>query len=92
MLTIKQLEDAAKCEYAGCQHCSFNSIGQLLEDCVQILAKEALAYREILKKLEWSYVDEMQSCCPMCGSSKTYGHDADCELGKLLKESEVEEE
>ena len=51
----------------------------------QALADRRLA---LLKRLEWSVVDDYSSkpSCPMCGGwkGKRYGHDTDCELAREL--------
>lgn len=91
MLTKKQLEDAIKCD-ATCQNCSLIRIGEYKSDCIPEIAQTALAYREMLERLEWAGETQgMGEYCPMCGEYKLHGHEEGCELAVLLKESEVEE-
>lgn len=91
MLSKKQLEDAAKCGQNSCGDCKCD--GFETGDCVENAAKTALAYREMLKRLE--YVKDtgriggaIYKFCPNCGVSELNGHTADCELAALLKEVE----
>ncbi len=100
MLTKKQLEDAIKCRDfgTGCcdknkKRCSAGGVGM----CIENAAQTALAYREMLEQLEWqSFAGEhgFIANCPMCGGAKPDvlggGHEPDCELAALLKESEGE--
>jgi hypothetical protein len=85
MLTYKQLQDATKCEQKAMCHTCAMANGQGTADCTMRTAQTALAYREMLERLEWngSYYR-----CPMCGRGDK--HKPDCELAALLKESEVE--
>jgi len=64
--------------------------------------KQALAKRhgnrEMLERLEWSnriplmnYLPVYEHHCPLCGWHEFNGHAPNCELGNMLKESEVEE-
>ena len=94
ILNKKQLEDAAEClarfHERTCGQCSCNKfrygyVGSY--GCTENAAKTALAYREMLERLEW--VDN--DYCPICWQYKANGHAADCELAALLKESEGEE-
>ena len=93
MLTKRQLEDAIKCRDfgTGCcdknkKRCSAGGVGI----CIENAACTALAYRDILERLEWVYNGGAQEC-PWFQNSKGAGHSDDCELAALLKESEVEE-
>ena len=95
MLTKKQLEDAIKCRDfgTGCcdknkKRCSAGGVGI----CIENAAQTALAYREMLERLEWqSFAGEhgFIANCPMCGGAKPDvlggGHEPDCELAALLK-------
>lgn len=94
MLTKKQLEDAVKC--FRCSECSMLTIRKNninVGVCIKELAQTALAYREMLERLEWqSFAGEhgFIANCPMCGGAKPDvlggGHEPDCELAALLKE------
>jgi hypothetical protein len=99
MLTKKQLEDAAEClarlHERTCGQCSCNKfrygyVGSY--GCTENAAQTALAYREMLERLEWSLKQELlknyRHYCPICERNKLVGHAADCELAALLKESE----
>ena len=102
MLTKKQLEDAAECNNSMiCSKCSIPDCNIFKDklDCISGLAKTALAYRDMLERLEWrSFAGEhgFVDNCPICGGNKPDGifggHRPDCELAALLKESEGEEE
>jgi hypothetical protein len=92
MLTKRQLEDAAKCPQNGlCTKCEMDCVRTLyngyFDGCISEAAQTALAYREMLERLEW--VDN--DYCPICWQYKANGHAADCELAALLRKSEVEE-
>jgi hypothetical protein len=96
MLTKRQLEDAAEClarfHERTCGQCSCNKfrygyVGSY--GCTENAAQTALAYREMLERLEWVDNGGAQEC-PWCQNSKGAGHSDDCELAALLKESEVE--
>lgn len=98
MLTKKQLEDAFNCWLGSCEKCSCNGLQREhgTFDCMVETIKTALAYREMLERLEWSGLsgystDKPIWYCVVCGRRKEKGHAADCELAALLKESEVEE-
>lgn len=103
MLTKRQLEDAAKCPQNGlCTKCEMDCVRTLyngyFDGCISEAAQTALAYREMLERLEWqSFAGEhgFIANCPMCGGAKPDvlggGHEPDCELAALLKESEGEE-
>ena len=91
MLTKRQLEDMVRCNiHSDCSKCACNDI--CIRDVMNHLAAQtALAYREMLERLEWSikgnYVADE---CLICGNARYQGHKHDCELAALLKESEVE--
>jgi hypothetical protein len=85
MLTKKQLEDAARCAIIDCAECSMYCINTI--ETTRRCGRAALAYKEMLERLEWADNDY----CPICRQYKANGHAADCELAALLKESEVEE-
>lgn len=99
MLTKRQLEDAAEClarfHERTCGQCSCNKfrygyVGSY--GCTENAAQTALAYREMLERLEWhNRHSQGESYCPVCFYHKSHGHANDCELAALLKESEVEE-
>jgi hypothetical protein len=96
MLTKKQLEDAARCAIIDCEDCNVYCINTI--ETTRRSARTALAYREMLERLEWqSFAGEhgFTANCPVCGGAKPDvlggGHEPDCELAALLKESEVEE-
>ena len=96
LLTKRQLEDAARCTIIDCAECSMYCINTI--ETTRRCGRAALAYREMLERLEWINNDH----CPICQQCKTNGHTADCELAVLLRgsdeyadeedeESEVEE-
>lgn len=101
MLTKKQLLDASKCDIHYCKTCGMLPLCENMYDPDNVtreLAKTALAYREMLERLEWrSFAGEhgFVDNCPICGGSKPDGifggHWPDCELAALLKESEGKE-
>lgn len=97
MLTKRQLEDAAEClarfHERTCGQCSCNKfrygyVGSY--GCTENAAKTALAYREMLERLEWiEHKDWLVECCPFCKKGKNQGHAPDCELAKLLKDDDI---
>ena len=87
MLTKKQLKDAARCCGGLCELCSCNKARMAYQDCIREATKTALAYREMLKQLEWVYNGGAQEC-PWCQNSKGAGHSDDCEPAALLKEGD----
>ena len=96
-MTKRQLEDAARCAIIDCEDCSIQCINTI--EVTRQAARTALAYREMLERLEWSnriplmnYLPVYEHHCPMCGQHKFNGHAPNCELAALLKESEVEED
>jgi len=53
MLTKKQLQDASNCEKMECKKCSMNDVCyETVFSCTNALAQTALAYREMLERLE----------------------------------------
>ena len=87
MLTKKQLEDAAECMSHDCESCG---VREFAGGCCQIAtAQTALAYREMLERLEWAGLTN-SNCyyCVICGRRKEKGHQPDCELAALLKGSD----
>jgi len=74
MLTKKQLKELAK------NYGMEVTVGDIPAVAA---AKVALAYREMLERLEWVAAE-----CPVCGQIDYLGHASDCELAKLLKEGE----
>src|SRR5690606_32545642 len=96
MLMKRQLEDAARCTIIDCEDCSIPCINTI--EVTRRCGRAALAYREMLERLEWqSFAGEhgFTANCPMCGGAKPDvlggGHEPDCELAALLKGSEDEE-
>ena len=84
MLMKRQLEDAARCTIIDCEDCSIPCINTI--EVTRRSARTALAYRDMLERLEW--VDN--DYCPICRQYKANGHAADCELAALLRGSEGE--
>jgi hypothetical protein len=86
MLIKKQLEDAASCSAQDCRKCSVKKYTGVCGSghCTEEAAQTALAYREMLERLEW--VDN--DYCPVCWQYKSKGHKPDCELAVLLKGDE----
>ena len=76
MLTKKQLKELAK------NYGMEVTVGDIPAVAA---ARAALAYREMLERLEWGAID---GTCPCCGNFEKHGHAPDCELAKLLKEGE----
>ena len=62
MLMKKQLEDAARCTIIDCEDCSVPCIPTPIRSN-KASARTALAYREMLERLEW--VDN-GDYCPIC--------------------------
>ena len=90
MLTKKQLQALVDCgEKENCagETCPIFEIcdNDYTNKVAAEAAKVALAYREMLERLEWVAAE-----CPVCGQIDYLGHAPDCELAKLLKESEDE--
>ena len=88
MLMKKQLEDAARCTIIDCAECSMYCINTI--ETTRRCGRAALAYRNMLERLEWINNDH----CPICQQCKTNGHANDCELAVLLRGSDeyVDEE
>ncbi len=88
MLTKKQLLDAVKCD-ATCQNCSLIRVGEYKSDCIPEIAKTALAYREMLERIQFLATQVYdndhiaEDCCSICGGQGY--HEDDCELAALLK-------
>ena len=97
MLMKRQLEDAARCAIIDCEDCSIQCINTI--EVTRQAARTALAYREMLERLEWSnkiplrkYLPVLyEHHCPMCGQHKFNGHVPTCELAVLLKGDKAEE-
>ena len=96
MLTKRQLEDATRCTIIDCEDCSIPCINTI--EVTRRAARTALAYREILERLEWqSFAGEhgFTANCPICGGAKPDvlggGHTPTCELAALLKGNKAEE-
>ena len=101
MLTKRQLKDAFNCWFGSCEKCSCNGLQREhgTFDCMVETIKTALAYREMLERMEWSnriplmnILPVYEHRCPLCGWHEFNGHAPNCELAALLKESEVEED
>lgn len=90
MLSEKQLQDAKLCHGIKCSECSMkdeDNTGLYTERA----AKTALAYRDMLKQLEWICVGESGEgedviICSDCQNEKKDSHKADCKLAEMLKE------
>src|SRR5690606_39495778 len=94
MLKKRQLEDAARCTIIDCEDCSIQWCINTIE-VTRRCAQTALAYREMLERLEWqSFAGEhgFTANCPLCGGAKPDvlggGNEPDCELAARRKESE----
>jgi len=85
MLTKKQLEDAARCMLIDCEDCSTHCVNTI--EITRRSARTALAYREMLERLEWINNDH----CPICQQCKTSGHAPTCKFAALLRGSEDKE-
>lgn len=77
MLTKKQLENALTCQDRDCNMCSLFVAGGY---CATPAAQTALAYREMLERLEYVCAGH----CPVCGWYMT--HRDNCKLAALLRE------
>jgi hypothetical protein len=87
MLTRKQLEDVTMCPDIECEKCSANVICEGGGYINAKAAQTALAYREMLERLEFTR-DGCCITCPVCGGTKSLGHAAGCELAALLNDKE----
>jgi hypothetical protein len=99
MLSKEQLKDAAncmkkdECRKCRCKHITINRYtrgydGISFISCVEQLAQTALAYMEMLERIQWKGIHSWnmeENGCPICGNEKEYGHASDCELAALLK-------
>jgi hypothetical protein len=80
MLTKKQLEDMANCANHGCDSCTAkDTVGGA---CQIASAQTALAYREMLERLEFSNLTWDGAECAICGGRNE--HEDGCELAALL--------
>lgn len=96
-MTKRQLEDATRCKSKeACMSCRAWSIEyDGMDDCIEELARTALAYRElaekqrlVLERLEWmGYGIAVGVRCPICYNREEEGHEEGCELAALLRES-----
>ena len=92
MLSEKQLQDAAICGDKECKDCSlFNKcqddVNEIDHDLVMSeIAQNAIAYRDMLKRLEWVNKADGTQYCHICKHKKIDGHEPDCELATLLRE------
>lgn len=77
MLTEKQLQDLAK------NYGMEVTVGDITAVAA---ARAALAYREMLERLEWVYDQQRnRMVCPICGAIKAWQpHIKNCELAALL--------
>lgn len=85
MLTKKQLEDAMRCTIIDCEDCSVYCVNTI--EVTRRAARTALAYRDMLERLEWINNNH----CPICQQCKTNGHAPTCKLTALLKGNKAEE-
>ena len=85
LLTKKQLEDAARCMSIDCEDCSVYCVNTI--EVTRRAARTALAYRDMLERLEWINNNH----CPICQQCKTNGHAPTCKLTALLKGNKAEE-
>ena len=90
MLTKRQLEDAAEClarfHERTCGQCSCNKfrygyVGSY--GCTENAAQTALAYREMLERLEFSNLTWDGAECAICGGRNE--HEDECGLAALLE-------
>jgi hypothetical protein len=99
MLSRKQLEDAARCVYKdNCFSCcmrEYRNKSCCADKCVEAAAQTALALADMLKRLEWSSMNDVSrpgyltnNNCPICMRHRDQGHTEECELAALLKGSE----
>lgn len=86
MLTKKQLEDAMRCTILDCEDCSVYCVNTI--EVTRRAARTALAYRDMLERLEWI---NNNNHCPICQQCKTNGHAPTCKLTALLKGNKAEE-
>ena len=84
LLTKRQLEDAVRCTSIDCEDCSVYCVNTI--EVTRRTARTALAYREMLERLEW-----VNNYCPICRQYKTNGHAPTCKLTALLKGNKAEE-
>ena len=96
MLTKKQLEDAARCMLIDCEDCSVYCINTI--EVTRRAARTALAYREMLERLEWgnriplmNYLPVYEHRCPLCGWHEFNGHAPNCKLATLLRGNKAKE-
>ena len=81
MLTKRQLEDMANCANHGCDSCTAkDTVGGA---CQIASAQTALAYREMLERLEFSNLTWDGAECAICGGRNE--HEDGCELAALLE-------
>ncbi len=90
-LSLKQLQDAENCcrnplENDECV-CGLRTVSGVPAVCVEVVARTAIAYRDMLKRLEWNGEINNAECCPICGEHGENGHSKNCELAALLKEA-----
>ena len=85
LLTKKQLEDAVRCTSIDCEDCSVYCVNTI--EVTRRTARTALAYRDMLERLEWINNNH----CPICQQCKTNGHAPTCKLTALLKGNKAEE-
>ena len=85
ILSKRELEEITKCErvevckhdYVPCEYCGIE------------IARTALAYREMLERIEWCCLTDYgigrAPTCPFCGNVKSEGHKPDCEWVVAMK-------
>jgi hypothetical protein len=90
ILSLKQLEDAAKRAQGklGCGECSRDENG----NCFETVIETALAYRDMLKRLEFMYYaqkgNSIIKICPVCKCQEHRRHEPGCKLAALLKKED----
>ena len=92
ILNKKQLEDAAECGTdKPCSKCNCRDIRKRnpVCKCVSEVAQTALAYREMLERIEWCCLTDYgigrAPTCPFCGNVKSKGHKPFCEWVVAMK-------
>ena len=95
-LTKRQLEDAARCMIIDCEDCSVYCVNTI--EVTRRAAHTALAYREMLERLEWgnriplmNMLPVYEHRCPLCGWHEFNGHAPTCKLAALLKDNKAKE-
>jgi len=84
LLKKHELEAVATCKAHNCVECLGTKGG--MTDCTTRAAKTALAYRAMLKQIEWYGQHYQIPKCPLCHATRKDGHKEGCKLAELLKE------